>query len=291
MIIVAVVVTFNPDADILNSLMDTLHPQVDHILVIDNASDTPVQLPALEKVSLVTNSVNKGLGYAYNLGREQARAFSASHLLLFDQDSCPAPDMVSQLKNALLCAGDSPVAAVGPRYSDVKGQYTSPFVVLSGITLKRVDCADGELVEVDHLISSGCLIALDAWEDVGPFEEQLFIDYVDTEWCWRARRKGYRLLGAGSARMVHNLGDDEFMAFGKPRVLHAPFRLYYQMRNRCWMILQPGVGWRWRVMDSLRSIKIFLAIALFSPNRWQRIKYMSKGIVDGLCAKMGRAGQ
>lgn len=289
MIIVAVVVTFNPDAGALEALLDTLHPQVDHIVVIDNASDIPVALPSLANISLVSNTTNKGLGYAYNLGREQARSFSASHLILFDQDSCPAPDMLRHLKEAFEQSGTSPVAAVGPRYSDVKGQYTSPFVVLSGIGLKRVDCANGELVDVDHLISSGCLIDLNAWEDVGSFEEQLFIDYVDTEWCWRARRKGYRLLGVGSARMVHNLGDDEFIAFGKPRVLHAPFRLYYQMRNRCWMILQPDVGWRWRVMDAMRSIKIFMAIALFSPNRWQRVKYMAKGIIDGIFARMGRA--
>src|SRR5690606_36905073 len=109
-------------------------------------------------------------------------------------------------------------------------------------SLKRVDCNEDECVDVDHLISSGCLISLDAIEKIGTFEESLFIDYVDTEWCWRARRKGFRLLGVGSAHMKHNLGDDEFIAFGQPRTLHAPFRLYYQMRNRYWMTLQPWVG-------------------------------------------------
>lgn len=287
--IVAVVVTYNPNELIINTLLERLHLQVEHILVIDNASAQPVNLTTFQNVSLIRNDTNQGLGYSYNLGREKARLFEATHLLLFDQDSCPAPDMVSELRSAMLQNNGQFVAATGPCYNDVKGQSTSPFVKLSGITLKRVHCSEGEYVEVDHLISSGCLISLKAWDDIGPFVEELFIDYVDTEWCWRARCKGYRLLGTGSAHMEHSLGDDEFIAFGKARTLHAPFRLYYQMRNRYWMILQPWVGWRWRVMDIIRSIKIFMAIAIFSPNRWMRIKYMSKGIFDGIFARMGRA--
>lgn len=289
MVIVAVVVTWNPDAETLEALLRAVHPQVDHTLVIDNASSERLVVPSLERLSLIRCPVNNGLAHAYNLARERARELQASHLLLFDQDSCPAADMVHQLQQALASQADQgQVAAAGPDYKDVKGQSRSPFVALSGLGLKRVPCGDGECVEVDHLISSGSLISLSAFDEIGPFEEQLFIDYVDTEWCWRARRKGYRLLGVSDAHMSHRMGDDEFSVLGRRFVLHEPYRLYYQTRNRCWMLRRPWVGWRWRIMDTVRGAKIFVVIALFSPHRWPRIKYMTKGIIDGVFSKMDR---
>ncbi|WP_049765488.1 glycosyltransferase family 2 protein [Cellvibrio japonicus] len=286
--ILAVVVTFNPNPAVLETLLNALQPQVDFIVVIDNNSSSEVQLPNIHNLMFITNSQNQGVAYAYNQGIALAQQQDASHVLLFDQDSCPAPDMVKHLKNAFIKYDNHQLAAVGPKYTDIKGQEKSPFVALRGLGLTRVECADNQQVDVDHLISSGCLLSRKAIEQIGLFEDQLFIDYVDTEWCWRAKRKGFRLLGVGAAKMQHDLGDTHFMAFGKPRVLHASFRLYYQMRNQWWMILQPWVGWRWRVMDIIRSIKIFAAISIYAPHRFEYIRHMSKGIYDAFRSNMGK---
>lgn len=291
--IFAAIVTYHPDISALNRLVARLEAQVDYLAIIDNA--TPgfsSGLPTYDtaKTRVIINPDNQGVATAYNQGILLARAKKATHIILFDQDSVPADDMVSVLVETLQQhnAHELRVAAAGPMYTDVKGQHSSPFVCLTGTRLTRVDCRPGEIVTVDHLISSGCLIDLGAIDEVGPFTESLFIDYVDTEWCWRARRRGLQLLGVGSANMQHNLGDAHFKAFGKDRVLHSPFRLYYQMRNQWWMILQPWVGWRWRFMDIIRSAKIFLAIALFSPNRIKRIHFMCKGIWHAFSSRMGK---
>lgn len=289
--ILAVIVTYHPDINAVKRLIHQLEHQVDWIVLIDNATpgfSINLPEPTACKTEIVANTENLGLATAYNQGIKLARARKTTHIILFDQDSFPADNMVTTLAQSMSQYNlkQLQVAAAGPMYSDVKGQSSSPFVRLSGIHLERIDCNDEQVIDVDHLISSGCLIDLRAVDQIGEFTDSLFIDYVDTEWCWRARRNQLRLLGVGAAKMQHNLGEAHFLAFGKARVLHSPFRLYYQMRNQWWMILQPWVGWRWRTMDIIRSAKIFLAITVFAPERKKRIQYMCKGFIHAFLSRM-----
>ena len=291
--ILALIVTYHPDIKAVERLIQRLEQQVEWILVIDNATpgfniDLPEQ--AALKTEIVVNPENFGVATAYNQGIKLAKARNATHIILFDQDSFPAENMVSTLAHSMnqYNAKQLQVAAAGPMYLDVKGQLSSPFVRLTGIRLERIACNEENTVDVDHLISSGCLIDLRAIDQIGEFTDSLFIDYVDTEWCWRARRHQLRLLGVGAAKMHHNLGEAHFMVLGKPCVLHSPFRLYYQIRNQWWMILQPWVGWKWRTMDVIRSVKIFVAISVFAPNRRKRIQYMCKGFLHALLSRMNK---
>lgn len=291
--ILAVIVTYHPDYIQLERLVSSIVTQVDQVLIIDNATpnfSAQVNLTNLTITELVINAQNMGLACAYNQACSLAREKDFSHLLLLDQDSLPAADMVKHLAHVLEAANQQKLttAAAGPYYRDSKLSDISPFVKLSGLTLQRVACNADQQVEVDHLISSGALIDIRAIEKIGAFIAELFIDYVDTEWCWRARRSGLKLLGVGAATMDHNLGDSQFKEFGKARILHAPFRLYYQLRNQLWMIRQPWIGAQWRTMDILRCLKIFTAVALFAPDRWLRIRFMLRGIGDGIRGKMGK---
>lgn len=287
--IIAIIVTYNPDLYSLNKLIKVLRPQVSDLLIIDNAS-TNLHINLIEeKFHFIQLPLNAGLATGYNNGIQFAKFLGATHVILFDQDSLPNADMIETLVGAVGYAYENiaRVAAVGPNYEDIKGSYRSPFVRLSGISLKRVRC-ERECIEVDHLISSGCLIVLDAFNEIGGFTDRLFIDYVDTEWCWRARRKGYRLLGVCKAKMKHNLGEAYFDFLGKKVIVHSPFRLYYQMRNQWWFILQPWIGWQWRLMDIIRSFKIFIALGVFAPNRRKNIYFMCRGVLDALRGRMGK---
>ena len=107
-------------------------------------------------------------------------------------------------------------------------------------------------MEVDHLSSSGCLIAMDALAEVGGMEDRLFIDYVDTEWCLRAIYKGYSLFGVGSACMQHDLGDAFVNLFSRTVPVHSSLRYYYLIRNGLWLLRQPWVSSAWKIMDTRR---------------------------------------
>jgi len=292
--VTAIIVTYHPEMVVLGALLDSVGSQVDHIIVIDNGSSRisgeliQQYLPA--NGTFISKGYNSGMAEAINTGLSEARKLAASHVVLFDQDSLPDPDMVENLFSVMSIKEETgyKVAAVGPRYSDVKGQQASPFVKLDGMRLRRVDCNEDEVVAVDHLITSGCLISMAALANVGDMEECLFIDYVDTEWCLRALHKGYSLFGVGSARMKHDLGDEIVKLFGRTIPVHSSLRYYYLIRNGIWLLRQPWVSSAWRVMDFRRLFLIYLICSLFVGSKFENWKIMTIGIWDGMAGKMGR---
>ena len=82
----------------------------------------------------------------------------------------PASGMVSALMEGFKRPG--PVAAAGPLWRDSRTGENGFFV-----HLWRWGAVAGEIVPVDFLISSGSLISLAALEDIGPFDESLFIEH------------------------------------------------------------------------------------------------------------------
>lgn len=290
--VVAVVVTYHPDIDVLHRLISAIAFQVDRVVVVDNGSSNvkPLDCAFDNSVEWILNPDNAGVAAAYNQGVAVAERIEATHVILFDQDSYPDPEMVSVLISSWEQAKKSgqKIAALGPNYVDTKGRYQSPFVKIEGFSLQRLECKKGEVVALDHLISSGCLIDIEALRDVGRFEEALFIDYVDTEWCLRARHKGYILLGVADAAMQHNLGDEYLKLFNRRIPMRSPIRHYYVIRNGLWLISQPWVGWRWRYIDAVRLTKQFIVFSLFGEQRLRHIKMMLLGLLDFSRKQMGK---
>lgn len=290
--ILAAIVTYHPDIDHLRALVASISPQVHRVIIIDNNSNAslPIELGVTPEPQWQINSQNLGLATAYNFAINIAKEESATHLLLLDQDSLPAADMVSKLLQAMgkMAYEKLTIAAAGPNYADIKGNYLSPFVKMQGLRLVRVNCEIDEIAELDHLISSGSLIDMRAFEEIGGFSDFLFIDYVDTEWCLRARHAHLQLLGVGNAYMSHNIGDTSINIFGRQVLIHSPLRLYYQFRNQIWLIRRPWVSWQWRIIDGIRLFKLFIVFGLFVPGRIKNISFILRGIFHGLTSRMGK---
>ena len=292
--IVAIVTSFNPDLDLLNLLLQAIEHQVAHIVVVDNGS--PEKDVQIIKQFIPDNGIfiekgyNSGVSEAINLGVLEAKRLCASYLVIFDQDSRPAQDMIEQLLLVMLHSKEEglKVAAAGPKYTDVKGYETAPFTKLDGRRLKHIACSDYETVFVDHLISSGCFISMDAMDDIGSMEPELFVDYVDTEWCLRAAHKGYMLLGVGAAKMQHDLGDDVVKVFGRTIPVHSSLRNYYLVRNGVWLLWHPQASGDWKFMNVIRLLKIYVILSLFIGARFRNWKLMSIGIWHGITGKMGK---
>ena len=132
------------------------------------------------------------------------------------------------------------------------------------------------------------MIAMNALDDIGTMNDQLFIDYVDTEWCIRAKRRGYQLYGAGSATMSHTIGNDAARLFGVKMPIHSPFRYYYMLRNATWLLRQPWVSTPWRIALLRRMLLTFITFSLFVGNRLDNINMMTLGLWHGIASRMGR---
>lgn len=289
----AVIVTYNPDPSKITNLIERCKNSLNWIFVVDNGSYKDIGWVKLlsSKAKLVRLQENFGIAYAQNVGISEAKALGVDALVLFDQDSDPHPDMISKLILAvdkLLCEGRK-VACVGPRYLDKRQNNASPFVRLKGLRLTHAFCdKSNDIVTVDHLIASGSLIPMEALDVVGGMQDRLFIDYVDLEWCERAKSMGYQSYGVCAAKMMHELGDEPICLLGKAYPARSPLRHYYMFRNAIWLYRQGYVRWNWKIVDGLRLIRKYVFYSLFASPRHVHFWMMSKGVFHGLIGRMGK---
>ncbi|HEY4146308.1 glycosyltransferase family 2 protein [Pinirhizobacter sp.] len=277
----AIVVTWHPDTEMLQRLVNAAGPQVSHLVVVDNGG---TRLAARDGVTLLAQPVNVGLAAGFNVGIAFARAGGFDTVLLLDQDSEPKPGMVQSLIRALDGASaGTPIAAVGPVFQDVRENHVAPFVQFGFPLNRKIIAERGAPVPCDFLISSGSLIPLAVLDAVGEMDTTLFIDNVDLEWSCRAHAAGYALLGVPEARMGHRLGDGRRGVLGLGHVVvHGPTRLYYIMRNRVLLYRMPHVPRTWVAQDLLRLPVKFLIFALLVGPRWRNARAMLKGLADGI---------
>lgn len=291
--ITGVIVSYNPDMDALRHLVTAIAPQLDKLFVVDNGSRSNVinGLGEAMPAEIILLDDNYGIARAQNIGIERALANGSGYVLLLDQDSVPAPNMVATLLSAILAkqAEGVQVACVGPRYTDSRKRDAAPFVRLEGLRLARQTCSDATaIIDVEFLIASGCLIPISTIEAVGAMVEEMFIDYVDIEWGLRAQSRGYRSYGVCAAIMEHALGD-ESISFGKRHVpVHSPLRHYYHVRNAIWLCRRPWLTGRWKIVLLWRVLRQFAFFSVMTAPRPQHARMMALGLLHGIVRRMGK---
>lgn len=293
--VVGVVVTYFPEPDALEELLQQLVLQVAEIVVVDNGSDGAVSRllakQAWPNISILLQKDNIGVAAAVNRGVEEALRSGATHVLLSDQDSVPPPGMVRTLLAVCdwLDAQSMPFGAVGPQYFDPSSGYRSPFARTQGLWLSSVrETFPSPCVETDFLITSGSLISASAWKATGGMDESLFIDYVDIEWGLRARRIGYPCYGTFRTQMAHTLGDRRVSFFGLAIPVHGPIRHYYQIRNPILLYKRNTIPLNWKIVDAARLALRFVFYSTVTGPRIENLICMGRGVLDAFRGRSGK---
>jgi rhamnosyltransferase len=293
--VVAVAVTYRPDEGAIAEVLERAAVQVGTLVVLDN--DTPdvdgmhwsdrVALPA--GVELRRETRNIGLGAAYNRAAAIARERGARFVLLLDQDSLLEEGCVAALlRHADQRAARGPLGAVGPTFVDARSGERAPFVRFGFPLNRKFHAPPGGDVDVDFLISSGSLIPLSALEVAGGFDEGLFIDSVDMEWCFRAKQRGLQLAGVADARMLHTIGDELVrLPGGGTMFVHSPLRLYMMTRNRVSLWRRPATPRVWTAQDVPRMLVKLGRMTAFAAPRIRNAKAMLRGARDGWRGRQG----
>lgn len=296
----AVVVTYNPDVEILRRLIESLRRQLAGIVIVDNASSSGsaafLAEPFSGNVFFMSMPENLGIAAAQNVGVEQAIRSGAEYIYLSDQDSVPSDSMIGELLAVLTSPHPHPVGAVGPSTVDSRNGHVAPFVVERSHFPRRWHVPTGnaklpQIVEVGFLIASGSLVPVDVIKKIGGMRSRYFIDHVDTEWCFRARAAGYVVLGVPSVLLEHQLGDSvtSVWFFGWRHVMyHSPLRDYYMFRNTILMLGDVPIPWGWRLYLSWRLVMFAGYFLTFSGDRLLRLRRMTQGLIHGLLRRSGK---
>ena len=286
----AVFVTYMPSAEFAAHVNRVIAQGVGAVIVVDNTPNDSffsAFSPGLfsKAPQLIRNKKNLGVARALNQGVERARGLGFEWVLTFDQDTVVKENFVSQLLQSLagISAGSArPVAVLGANYIDmVLGRPAHD------------DAAAADAVEVREVITSGSMVSVAAFSAVGGFAEKLFIDMVDTEFCFRAREAGYSVWRTSAPLMEHTLGKlspREFLGMRFNVTNHRPERRYYIFRNTLYMV------WRFKGFDPLWALrmlcdylpKTLIKACLFESQPGRNFLYILRGVRDAVFARYDR---
>lgn len=275
-----VVVTFHPDEH-FGSRVGSMAIQFGQIFVIDNSGPVACGLPTPEtnNIQLVRNHVNLGLAEALNIGCARALEQGFEWAVTLDQDTELNPNYLGKMISSWSNSGLSP-HILGCNYFNVtKAQHR---FAVSGVPHTKLQ---------KTVITSGCLMHLPTWSELGKFRAEYFIDSIDHEFCLRARKGGYRVAINLQSLMTHTIGDNEEYPEYLKRLApysHSSLRTYTNTRNTTRTILEYACYdpvWCIRKIAGLAYEA--LAIILLEKQKIDRIKAFLAGLNDGYLNKLG----
>jgi rhamnosyltransferase len=295
--IIPVVVCYNPEKlgeNIVVKNIETYSDVFEKIIVVDNSNNSNYNI-----FSNISNSVylpnykNLGIAEALNQGCKKALELNYEWVLTMDQDSrwddkeslllyidrakqlyfangknvSFSPNMINitpppSYKNA--CMLNDIKRKIKDKLKQIKKGYGSRV---------NIESSCSGYLDVKIVWTSGNILKLNIWELLGGFNEMLFIDDVDHEFCYRLRQQGYIIKRILTCNMNHNIGE------------HEGIRMYYIIRNCLYM----KKYWPDFYIDFKRGTYLRgLFLKKIKELKFIDLYYMYKGIKDAKKNKYGK---
>jgi rhamnosyltransferase len=279
--IAGVVVLYNPDSSVVSNIHTYIH-LVDHLFIFDNsASDNNELIQEILTFSSAFTYIpyhqNRGIATALNAGASAALIKGYSWLLTMDQDSVVDSQMIQIFINYINSHNSQPIGIVSPLHVDKNTVINT-----------SMPAAQEELT----VMTSGNLLNLKAFSHIGDFEEKLFIDYVDHEYCLRLKKNGYKIIQVNNAILYHNLGNISSTKVGSREIYysnHSALRRYYITRNRLYVLYLYKKDFPSFYKKELASIgKEMIKILFFEDAKLQKVRSILKGVIH---YRQGRFGK
>ncbi len=270
----AVFVTYHPDPGVAARIA-AVASQVSAVIIIDNGS-TDAELAPLERlagrgvIELLRNNENRGLATALNQGLTWGELRGLEWVATFDQDTHAGPDLVAEAGAVFDLRQETDIAVIGAAWV-TRPEY-------------QPQCSNPAGIALPCVITSGTLHAVAVWRALGGFRDDFFIDYVDTEYCLRARARGFAVIRTCRVTMTHAIGFPTRRSLYFRSVTpnnHSAIRRYYITRNRL-------AVWRsyWRTetgyiaFDVKAAVKEFIKLVLLEDDRVSKIRSIIRGTWD-----------
>lgn len=275
--ICAGIVLYNPNLHRLKSVIDSIIDQVKELILVDNTSSNYSDLCELvdsyDTIRFITNQQNEGIAKALNQICSYGHDYHYDWCLTLDQDTICPNNMIDCL--AHYCDTN----AIG---------ILCPSVHYEGFNYLR---SNNELEKVYACMTSGSLTNLNAWEKVGGFNEDYFIDFVDNEFCMRLGLEGYDIIRVNACVMHHQLGElvnMKFLNLFPMKVFrHSPLRYYYMTRNNLKFINDYRKHLN-VVKEYLKLAKILWTGLLFASDRKSTFSFIRRGFHDAHKGLLGK---
>lgn len=291
--IIAGIVLYNPNLDRLKDVIYSIANEVEEICIFDNNSFSFSNINTLInslnvpcKIKILSGNKNYGIGYALNRIFEYASNEGYDWVLTLDHDTiCPA-NIISEYCKMLNLQNVGMIC---------------PSVIDKEIASNHWGISNNQELysKVERCIQSGAMVKVNAWNSCKGFNEWMFIDFVDFDFCKRLELNDYAIIKNNRIVVDHELGARECnkhaLFFEKLykrtgmivfkyltyRNVFSPARVYYCTRNNIAYIKiyknSINLQKEWRDFF-VRIIKRLIR----GKNRIMIIKETVKGINDGI---------
>lgn len=250
------VIWYNPDKRAilqLNELVDVF----DKIYIYDNSlKSNKTKLKkylSSKQVVYFFNGKNEGISKAFN--RISHYAKKADFLFTLDQDTEVTKKQIIQLQSYINNNFDKNVGIYCPE-----------------IIFGKKGTSRKDIVDIDFTITSCSMINLKVFRQLGGYDENIFLDGVDREYCFRLRQANYKIRQVSYIKVKQNLGN------GKKNILgiyeHSPMRNYYIAYNRLYYIAKyPEYFKNWYKFKYLylSTAKQIISVLLCEKNKKEKI--------------------
>lgn len=260
---------FYPEPDALIYL-EELSKFFQKVYVFDNSpTNDSYSDKILPEFMYYYSGTNRGLSVAFNCFLKDAVQDEIDYLLILDQDSLYK---ITALRGLMQEIEEAPIDA------DVAIRACYALEIHKAVGVKP----ENRIEEVEEVISSGSFINIHTVKKHNlSYDERLFVDYVDYEFCKLIRRKGLKILRYMEYVMPQQLGY-----YYKNRVCHSAIRHYYMIRD---------VGYYHdkfysRPATELKVLKRYLKdiwVCVHEDKIWKKILYATRGYVDHLRGMTG----
>lgn len=296
--IAAGIVLFNPEIKRLTANLEALLLQVDKVYIYNNGCDSSIinyLNEKMKKTHILGDGENRGIAKALNCIMQKADEEGYKWVITMDQDTVIVNDMVKAFSERM--KSDN-IGIICPHAIDKRRIY-----------MKQENSNEDEYV--NDCITSGSCTKIEAWKAIGGFDEWLFIDLVDNDFCKRLILSNYKILKVWSIVIDQEFGDIQLKSFRIVTILVkvaklaasknlqililklsykkkiSPKRIYYSVRNVIYLnkkfVNYSGIGYTNYNCKSFFGFILCFMIPSFmrAENKKEVYKAIIKGIRDG----------
>lgn len=282
-----IIVTYEPELNNLKRLTKCAEDAGFLPILVDNSEKDPVEKSILSpQAHVISMNGNVGIAAAQNAGVLYAKKLRAQVIGFFDQDSTADEELLKKLEKSLLELGKcvvSPLALDKDTMEEYPVQNLNQFGYPKDVFVKGKKNPE----KVDLVISSGMMTTMEVFEQVGYYDEDFFIDFVDVEWCLRCKKLLVPIFVIPDAVLLHKIGNENVAVGDKKIVVHSAVRTYYKVRNS-FLLLYKKAGLIFTIRQILPAVLHNFLLIFSVKNKGMYLKYYFKGILHGICGIRGK---
>jgi GT2 family glycosyltransferase len=244
------------------------------LYVVDNASsDTSAEIlrrDLVQQSTLILNDTNAGFSGGCNLGIDRALGDGCTHIFLLNNDATVLPSTLERLVEQSAALGDSAILG-----SAVKLAGTDQFQFFGSRTRpdfghpvwfddRDLDKLTRPLIETDFVLGAALFAPAKIWRELGVFDEKFYLNYEETDWCYRARNAGYPCYIMPTSVVLHKNG-----ATVGP--INGPLQNYFIYRNELLFGFYHGTA-KQKANLAFRTTKVLLKSIAQDLIRFRKVR-------------------